>query len=148
MPRAKKRPKHRLDELGYLEEDPEDRGCFLAMWVESPTGTEELIDYSDDEKGQTWTATIYDALDYNGVIIKVGTVVFLTPETKGELCEIGRVVKLFGVDDEYAPKRMNVQWFFRPEHIDLNSVGLSAAKYEIFLSPAIEEFNSVDAIEK
>ena len=53
MPRAKKRPKHRLDELGYLEEDPEDRGCFLAMWVESPTGTEELIDYSDDEKGQS-----------------------------------------------------------------------------------------------
>jgi len=63
------------------------------------------------------------------------TCIYLTPDNKGEPCEISRVVAL--LDADAAGKHIEVQWFWRPEHITMPSTTRFDAR-EIFISDTFD----------
>jgi hypothetical protein len=78
--------------------------------------------------------------------ISLDDCIYLTPDQKGEPCEIGQVKGLFEVE-ESGEKMVNVQWFWRPEHIEMPPSMRFDKTKELFRSET-QDINPIDAIER
>eukprot|EP00966_Prymnesium_polylepis_P333418 7388883-Prymnesium_polylepis.2 len=147
----------RLDDFGYLRHEPTDRGCLPSAWIGESIGKGVEKLYTDDADGEDIEVDYYGGVDYGGLEIKLRDAVYLEPEAQGEACEVGMVHSLYAVKDEDAPKRMTVQWYWRPEALKEAWVDegmdpvkfnpVEAAPYELFLSDCRDAHNSIDMIE-
>ena len=147
-PRRKRGPPgSRLDERGYLMEDPDALPLQIAEWEGEFTGTGVELDFSSDADGEEIKVTYYTTLVYGEMTINAGDVVYLTADEEGDACEIATVVKFYDVEDEDNPMRMTVEWWWRPEHLKLPE-GTVAGFYELFMSTARDAHFAVEAIEK
>ena len=152
--RKQKESAPRLDEKGYLEVDP--GGVSLpATWVGESIGSEVIAERcQDDDVDIRWEATLYGAGQYGDRRIKVGDPVCLTPEEKGEAGEIGVITKMYEVDDTDFPKRMSVNWLWRPEALQIADpekeggyLKVKAHDRELFLTSDTDHHNYIDTIE-
>ena len=104
----------RLDPKGVLLEEPGEEETDIA-WIGEPSKT-KLTKVEDVDENTPVQVTCFDSVMVGDHLITVGDCVYLTPETKGEPCEIGRVQGMFEVDAT-GDKHFELQWYWRPEHI-------------------------------
>ena len=80
-PRRKRGPPgSRLDERGYLMEDPDALPLQIAEWEGEFTGTGVELDFSSDADGEEIKVTYYTTLVYGEMTINAGDVVYLTAD--------------------------------------------------------------------
>eukprot|EP00966_Prymnesium_polylepis_P150338 3472611-Prymnesium_polylepis.1 len=132
----------RLDPMGVLMAEAAEP-VKPSTWVGKAMCTKEVV-LDGGEEEEAVKATLYQRVKLGSETIGVGDCVFLTPECRGEPCEVGRVVSLF----EYADgqKMLSVQWFWRPEHIEMPASMTYEAK-EVFLSDT-SDYNPIEAVER
>ena len=130
----------RLDNKGILLIDPGEE-VKEAEWFGEPCGEKML----EVEPGTPEVnVTTFETVRIGDDIVSVGDHVYLTPDSQGEPCELGRVVAMFEVNDT-GEKHFSVQWFWRPEHIVMPRTMLCDDK-EVFLSDNIDN-NPVESFE-
>jgi hypothetical protein len=150
-PKAKPRQSAaRLDDLAYMNVDP-DAPARVATWVGESKGIKTFDDLMN--AGKEVEGKCFNAVKLGRVTYSVGDELALTGDDKDEACELCRLVELYDVDCSSFPKRMQVQWYWRPsalltwdarkeKPIPLPELG----KHEILLSLTHDE-NPVDLIE-
>ena len=102
----------RLDPKGYLLEEPGEEETDIA-WIGESSGSKMT---KVDEEEQEVQVTCFASVMVGDNLITVGDCVYLTPESKGDPCEVGCVKGMFEVDST-GEKHFELQWFWRPEHI-------------------------------
>mmetsp|Transcript_28908 Transcript_28908/g.47970 ORF Transcript_28908/g.47970 Transcript_28908/m.47970 type:complete len:352 (-) Transcript_28908:518-1573(-) len=129
----------RIDAMGTLliEVDTEKDAAKETEWQGEPTRVDELGD--DKKPGKR-----YRSVRVGDEFIAVGDCIYLTPEEKGQGCEIGRVSDMYELSK--GQRMVLVQWFWRPEHIELPDEMIVHRK-EVFISDTHDE-NPIEAVER
>ena len=140
----------RLDDDGYLNEDPHGRACEVSSWNGSSTGSGTIPLQEPGADTIEYEVQYYESVNIGDKTIKLSDAVYLTPMEAGEACELGIVKALYAVDDEDVPKRCTVQWLWRPEAVNLGEgeTEIQTGKRELFVSNTEDTHNSIDAIER
>ena len=120
----------RVDHRGVLLVDPAEADIKEAEWFGEPCG-EEMKEV-EPESGNV-SVTTFESVRIGDDIVSVGDSIYFTAETKGDPCEMGRVVAMFEVTNS-GEKYFSVQWFWRPEHITMPRTMLHHKTREVFLS--------------
>ena len=131
----------RLDPKGRLLVPPDDDDIYDGTWVGEPTGTRML---ALAEGAEPQRVTDFESVMIGDDFISVGDSIYLTPDSEGDLCEIGRVKSMFEIDAD-SEKSFEVQWFWRPEHIK-NQEHLDFDEHEVCISDLIDT-NPIEAFE-
>jgi hypothetical protein len=130
----------RLDPKGVLLEEP-GNGVKESSWVGPSKGQRTAV----IEPGQPpQRVRAFAAVQIDGQQVSVGDCVYLTPDNKDEPCEIARVCDMFEAD-QTADKHIEVQWFWRPEHIVMPHT-MEVSEREVFLSETLDT-NPIEAFE-
>ena len=152
MPRGGRRaPGPRIDDDGFLTEDPHMRDCEVCTWIGSPTGSGKIPFQEPGAESIDYEVEFYASVSIAGNTVKLYDAVYMTPEEAGDACELGVIRALYAVDDEDNPKRCTIQWLWRPDQVELSEeaeAALDAGKREVFVSNTEDTHNSIDAIER
>jgi hypothetical protein len=145
----------RLDPKGYLNHPP-DRFFAASTWVGDSVGSEVITEVNNDEEADIeWDCKLYDSVQMGDTIYRVDDAVYLTPTEKDYACEIGIIKKLYEVDDTDTPKRMTLQWMWRPEALEIpdpdnpdEELQVEAEDRELFFSSSTDDHNPIETIER
>lgn len=136
----------RVDADGFLLADPNGARATMCTLFNS-LSKRMMVEVDDD--GTTFMCTQYTGATINGNAFEVGDAIYLTPDGQGDPCEIGRIAAFFKSDDsgdDSGDDFVQVQWFWRPEHL-VASPFMSVHTREIFLSSTMD-VQPIDAIEQ
>ena len=120
----------RLDAWGRLLVPPSEDDAVVnpAKWRGASTGCRSLV---VDPGDVTRKITDYRSIRFPNDVVSVGDTVYLMPDHQYDFCEIGLVKAMFeveGIGDKY----FEIQWFFRPEHVENIPATMRFAEHEIF----------------
>lgn len=127
----------RVTERGYLIHSAATEQQEMG-WIGESTG--EVAVTVEDERGEE-PGVGYTAVRIGDDTVEVGDVIYLRTDTQDEPCDIARVTRLCETTAD-ATKMVTVQWYWRPEHIELSDTQRKRLKLhprEIFVTDTSDD---------